>query len=134
MAKINNFRRISTAEYDGENAQMIETLASSLNPFMREVTDAINGQIDFDNLKQNIIQFEATVDSAGTPKTNQLNVGVTSLSGLQVISARTSTNSNIYPTGTPFISFTPTGSSVITINNISGLPANTKFLLTVIVY
>lgn len=135
MAKINNFRRISTSEYAGENAQMIETLAESLNPFMREVTDAINGQIDFENLAQNIIQFEATVDANGIPVTKQLNTGkLGALSGFSVINARNITNPASYATGQPFISFTPTGSQVININNISNLPANEKFLLTVIVY
>ena len=134
MAKINNYRRISTSEYSGENAQMIDTLASTLNPFMREVTDVINGGIDFQNLKQNIIQFEVTVDSTGKPNTDQVNVGLSTIQGLQVISARNLTNTGSYPTGTPFISFTPTGSNVIKVNNISNLPANEKMLLTVIVY
>lgn len=134
MAKINNFRRISTSEYSGEIQPAIETLAASLNPFMREVTDAINGGLDFDNLSQNIIQFEAIVDATGKPNSNQVNVGKSSISGFQVISARNLTNSGSYPSGSPFISFTPTGSTVVNINNISNLPANEKFLLTVIVY
>jgi hypothetical protein len=135
MANISNYKKISTTDYEGEDAEMIETLAANLNPFLREVNDVINGNIDFDNLKQNIIQFETTVDATGKPNSNQVNVGVTTgVTGLQVISARSSVNTSSYPTGSPFISFTPSGSNVIIINNISGLPANEKFLLTVIVY
>lgn len=134
MAKINNYRRISTSEYAGENAQMIQTLAETINPFMREVTDVINGNIDFDNLNQNIIEFEISVDSSGVPQTKQLNIGKSSFSGFNVINARNLTNPSIYPTGQPFISATPTGSQVINLNNISNLPANNKFLITAIVY
>jgi hypothetical protein len=134
MAKINSFRRISSSDYAGENAQMVESLASSLNPFMREVTDAINGGLDFENLNQNILEIEVTVDSLGVPLNKQWNVGKASVSGFNVINARNLVNTGSYPTGVPFISFTPTGSNVININNISNLPANTKFLLTVIVY
>ena len=134
MGKISNFRKISPSEYTEEDAQTIETLASSLNPFLREVNDVINGNVDFDNLKQNIIQFETIVDATGTPNVEQVNVGTSSITGLYVISARNTVNSSSYPTGTPFISFTPTGTNVISINNISSLPANEKFLLTVIVY
>lgn len=134
MARINNFTRISTSEYSGEIQPAIETLAASLNPFMREVTDVINGNIDFENLSQNIIQFEVIVDSIGKPNTNQVNIGKSIVSGLQVIAARNLTNSGSYPSGAPFISFTPTGSNIIYINNISNLPANEKILLTVVVY
>ena len=134
MSKINNFKRISTSEYSGEDAQMIQTLASSLNPFMREVTDAINGGLDFENLDQNLLQIEVTVNTNGTPLSNQWNVGRTSVQGFNVISARAVNDPNKFATGVPFISFTPTGSQVININNISNLPANTRFLLTIIVY
>lgn len=134
MAKINNYRRISTSEYAGENAQMIETLAASLNPFMREVTDAINGQLDFENLSQDILEFEITVNENGVPQTQQLNAGRANVQGFNVISARSTVNPSSYPTGQPFISFTPTGGNVININNISNLPANEKFLIKAIVY
>jgi|11_taG_2_1085331.scaffolds.fasta_scaffold01946_3 hypothetical protein len=134
MAKINSFRRISTSEYAGENAQMIETLASSINPFMREVTDALNGGLDFENLEQSIIEFEISVDASGVPQTKQINVGKANIQGFSVISARSTTNPSSFPTGQPFISFTPTGSTVINVNNISNLPANEKFLIKAIVY
>lgn len=134
MAKINNYRRILTSEYSGESAEMISTLASTLNPFIREVTDAINGQLDFENLSQDILEFEVTVDSSGVPQTRQLNAGRANIQGFSVISARSTTNPSSYPTGQPFISFTPTGNNVININNISNLPANEKFLVKAIVY
>lgn len=134
MAKISNYRRISSSDYTGEAAQTVDQLSQSLNPFMREVTDAINGGLDFDNLSQNIIEFEITVDDSGNPQTKQVNFGKINAIGTEVINARNVTNPSIYPTSKPFISFTRTGSNVVTVNNISGLPANQKFLLTVIVY
>jgi hypothetical protein len=134
MAKIPNYRRISTGDFSADNSQDMNQLAEILNPFMRDVTDVINGQIDFENLSQNIIQFEATVDSNGIPVTKQVNIGTSNFNGFSVINARNITNPSIYPTGQPFISAVPTGSQVVNINNISNLPANNKFLLTVIVY
>lgn len=134
MAKIPNYRRISTGDFSAENSQDMNQLAEILNPFMRDVTDVINGQIDFENLSQNIIQFEATVDSNGVPVNKQVNIGTPNFNGFNVINARNITNPNTYPTGQPFISAVPTGSQVVNINNISNLPANNKFLLTVIVY
>jgi len=135
MAKINNYKAISYTDYSEEAAELMEDLADILNPFMREVTDAINGNIDFDNLQQNIVELQVTVNSSGVPNVTRLNVGRSSIKGLDVINARNLTNSSVYPTAKPFISFSPTTSSnVITLNNISGLPSGNRFALTIIVY
>ena len=134
MAKISNYRRISTGDFSAENSQDMNQLAEILNPFMRDVTDVVNGNIDFENLKQNKIQFEVIVDATGKPNVTQLNIGTPQFDGFNVINARNLTNPSVYPTGVPFISATPTGNQVININNISNLPANNKFLITAIVY
>lgn len=135
MAKISNYKRITYEDYSEESAEMMEDLSDILNPFMREVTDAINGNLDFENLDQNTIEFQVSVDSSGKPNNNKLNVQKSSVKGMTVISARNLSNSSVYANGQPFISFSPTTTqNVITINNISNLPANNTFLLTIIVY
>jgi len=134
MAKIPNYRRISTGDFSAENSQDMNQLAEILNPFMRDITDVINGNIDFENLNQNIIEFETTVDANGIPQNKQINIGNSTFKGFNVINARNLTNPSVYPTGQPFISASPTGNQVVNINNISNLPANNKFLITAIVY
>lgn len=136
MARISNFRRISTEDYQGEYQQLIEKVALNLNPFMQEVVDVVNGQLDFDNLQQNIITANFQVNSNGVPiGTNQLNTqGINQPRGFQVISARNTQNPADFPSGQPFISFTPQGNSIVQINNISNLTANQTYQLTIIVY
>lgn len=136
MARISNFRRISTEDYQGEYQQLIEKIALNLNPFMQEVVDVVNGRLDFDNLQQNIITANFQVNSNGVPiGTNQLNTqGINQPRGFQVISARNTQNSTDFPSGQPFISFTPQGNSIVQINNISNLTANQTYQLTIIVY
>lgn len=135
MAKISPNRRISAEDYEGENQQLIESLAYNLNPFMQEVTDAINGNLDFENLAANRLQAVISVDAKGKPLSgDQVNTGVTNPSGFQVISAVNQTNPAVYPSGQPFISFSPQGNGIVKINNISNLPANNRFLLTIVVY
>jgi hypothetical protein len=135
MAKISNYKAISYDDYSEEAAEIMEDLADILNPFMREVTDVINGNIDFDNLRQSIIELQVTVDGNGKPNVSSLNVGSSSIKGLDVISARNLTNNSTYPTSKPFITYTPSSSgNTITLNNISGLPSNNKFLLNILVY
>lgn len=136
MARISNFRRISTEDYQGEYQQLIEKIALNLNPFMQEVVDVVNGRLDFDNLQQNVITANFQVNSNGVPiGTNQLNTqGINQPRGFQVISARNTQNSADFPSGQPFISFTPQGNSIVQINNISNLTANQTYQLTIIVY
>lgn len=135
MAKISNYKAISYDDYSEEAAEIMEDLADILNPFMREVTDVINGNIDFDNLRQSIIELQVTVDGNGKPNVSSLNVGSSSIKGLDVISARNLTNNSTYPTSKPFITYTPSSSgNTITLNNISGLPSNNRFLLNILVY
>lgn len=135
MAKISNFRRISAEDYTGDNQQLIEKIGYNLNPFMQEVTDVINGNLDFANLSFNIIEVILTVDSNGTPVgTDQINTGVANPNGFNVISARNNVNSIVYPKGQPFISFTPQGNGIVKVENISNLTANTPYTLKLIVY
>lgn len=135
MAKISNFRRISAEDYSGENQQIIEKIAYNLNPFMQEVTDVINGNLDFSNLSFNIIRATLTVNANGTPVgTDQLNVGINNPNGFTVIAATNTINSVSYTPGQPFISFTPQGNNIVKINNISNLTANIPFLLTILVF
>lgn len=134
MARINNYKAISYSDYTEEAAELMEDLADILNPFMREVTDVINGNIDFENLNQTVIELEVKVDSNGTPSVKTFNVGSNSIKGLDVISARNQSNSSTYPTSKPFISYDITSGNTITLRNISGLPANNVFLLNILVY
>ena len=134
MARINNYKRISLDGFSGENAQLIRCLGDILNPFMREVTDVINGNIDFDNLSQNVITLEVTVDSNGKPVSNQINSGVTNPKGFQVIRAINNTNPAVTVTGQPFIVFSPQGNEIVSVSKITNLQANNKYLLTIVVY
>lgn len=134
MAKISNYKAISYSDYSEEAAEIMEDLADILNPFMREVTDAVNGNLDFENLSQNIIEIQVTVDSNGIPNLKKINVGKKSVKGLQVINTRNLTKTTTYPSSTPFISHLSNGDGTVTLNHISGLPSNNKFVLTIIVY
>ena len=136
MAKISNFRRVSKEDYSQEDQEVAERLAFNLNPFMQEVTDVINGGLDFENLKANIFTISISVDVNGKPiGTDQFNTqGIENSQGMQVISARNQTNLASYVDGQPFISFTPQGNSIVKIHKISNLTANNTYLLNIIVY
>lgn len=125
MAKIQT-KKINVNDFSPNLKTDIERLGRSLNPFFDEVVKAIAGQLSFEYLI-----FDVTVDASGIP-TSQVNVPVnlSSVKGLICVAA---TNANgAIPNSNPFISFN-LSKSVIQINAVKGLPANTKFSLTVMV-
>ena len=109
----------------------ISRLARSLNPFFDEVEKALRKGLTVDeNLPFEYNSFDISVDTNGTPK-NSVSIP-TSLSGVKGIMVISATATGNYPTATPFISYTISGTT-IKINNVKGLPANITFNLTVMV-
>jgi hypothetical protein len=134
MARIPNYRRLSAEDYEQEYQALVEKIGYVINDHMRNVTDLVNGTIDFDNLAFDSLPFSLTVDSNGTPVgNNQVNVGRTGVTGLQVIRALPS-NGTSFATSQPFISFTDLGNNLIRIDRVTGLQANVQYTMRMIVY
>lgn len=123
MAKIQN-KKININDFSTANKGDIERLARSLNPFFDEVTKAISGQLNFE-----FITFDITVNVSGIP-TSQVSIPVTlnSVKGFICLSATNSVGA--IPTSTPFLSWN-LSKNVVQVSSVTGLPANTKFTLTV---
>lgn len=133
--KLNNSTQIKSEDYDGEYQALIDQLAETLNPFMQEVVELADERIDFENRVEVLKTITLTVDAAGKPTLNdKVNTGKTGIRGTQVISAFNLTNSTIFPTSQPFISYRILAGGVIQILNITGLPANNKFQLNLVIY
>lgn len=127
-------RTITTEDYEPEYAQMVTRLSYVLNPFINEVVDALEGQLDFENTTQNLLKLQLNIGANGQVLNGaQINAGIINPNGLQIILARNLTNPSSYPTATPFISFTPVGDGIISIDNITSLPVGT-YQINIIVY
>lgn len=132
--KINNTTPLNAGDFKQEDRDSAERIGNIVNPFMQQVVELADGRIDFENRVENLIVVEFTVDANGTPLlNNKMNTGKSSIRGFQVISAF-STSTTTTATSQPFISYTPLGNGLVQVNKISGLPANVKFRLNVIVY
>ena len=125
MAKIQS-KKININDFSTANRSDIEKLARSLNPFFDEVEKALRNTISYE-----YVTFDITVDSNGLPITaTSLPINSSSVTGLVAVSA---TNINgALPTSAPFISFL-FSQNVLKIQAVKGLPANTKFSLTVMI-
>jgi hypothetical protein len=133
MPQIESSRRIIKEEFKQEDRDTIDRLAFVLNSFMEQVIDTINGKIDFANLNQEIKTINVIVDSNGIPTTT-LNVKhdlSTKTNGIVCINAKNLTNSSTYPSGAIFLTTTPS-EGITKINNITGLQANNKYSLTLL--
>jgi hypothetical protein len=96
----------------------------------------LNQDLSFtDNFNAITKTITLTVNASGTPSTT-ITIPTTTLgsavSGILLINAVNQTNSAVYPTSAPFVSFTAT-SSAITITNITGLQANNSYNLTIVI-
>ena len=132
MGNISNPRRIRPEDYEKDYRGLITRLGNVLNTFMEEVVTNLTGNIDFANLKQEIISYEAIVDSNGLPTQNKkLKSKFSSIYGFTVLNVQNITNSIQLPSQMPGMFFTPDGSGIYTINKITGLVAGNKYNLTI---
>lgn len=133
--KLSNVQQIATEDFAADDADLVSRLGGVLNYFMRQVVEMSDGNVDFDNLSFDIRTVEVIVDADGVPITRtQFAANVANPRGMQVISARNLAITNNYPNSQPFLSFTPTGNGLQTVNHVSGIQENQKYSLTVIIY
>lgn len=136
MSKLPNFKRIITTDYPKENQAMIEQLGRSVNDAFNQVYSTLNGRVDLlNNISCTVRTVDVTVDASGIP-INQTTISLNSTQqviGCQVIQALNQTNSNIYPSGAPFISFTQIDQALL-LNHITGLQANNRYTLRIVAF
>lgn len=134
--KIQPFKRINIEDYPSQYQELISSLGSSVNLFTDEVYNALQNSLSIeDNLDQSKQSITVTVSSKGQPTTPLVFKSnlVNNCYGIEVVSATNNTSQTTYPTSCPFISFSQSN-GVITVNNITGLPANNQFTLNLILY
>lgn len=136
MAVLPKYKRIRKEDFPKDAQDIVDRLAFSINDGFANLFSALTGKLTFgDNILSAFRDITVTVNSAGTPTTSvsaALPDGVTNPKGVIVVQASNQTNNNVYPTGTPFISYTVNNKSLI-INNIAGLPANNTFELKILI-
>jgi hypothetical protein len=133
--KLSSFKRIITQDFPKESQKLMEQLGSTLNDSFNQVFSALNKRITFsENIACTVKDVLVIVDSNGNPTqiaSFALDVPNLPVLGVTVIKVENLTNSTIYPTSAPFISFQIVNNTV-RINNITGLLPNNTYRLKVI--
>lgn len=130
MARLTNVQRIIIEDFQEEDRETVSKLANILNYFMTQVTDTVNGRLDYENINKQAVTVDVTVDASGKPIQTTNFSAQQGLLGASVIRAQNLTNSAVFPTGQPFVSFTPVQSGLYRVSNITGLQPNNKYRLT----
>lgn len=131
MAKLDNVRRILPQEFPEEDQETVTKLANVINYFMTQTFDVINGRLDYENINKQVVTFDVVVDSKGNPVQSLNFTAESGAIGGVVLNARNLTNTSVYPTSQPFVSFNAIQQNKLyKVNNISGLQANNRYRIT----
>lgn len=132
--KLTQFRRIVLEDFPKESQDVVSKLAFIINNAFEIFTAQLSKGLTIeDNFNQQLSEITVTVDSNGKPKnTTQIKYSLpTTCKGAIVIQAINQTNSQIYPTSCPFVSFTQNQNNLLEIRHISGLQANQEYKLRI---
>lgn len=136
MAKLPNYKRIITSDFKKDDQELVEQLGRVINDGFNQVYFTLNGRINIsDNLFCTVRIVDVVVGADGQPTsrtTFTLN-NTQPVIGCQVIQATNQTNTAVYPTGAPFISFTQLDQALL-INHITGLQPGDRYTLRIVAY
>lgn len=131
------FKSLQSSDFDKQYEDLINKLALILNNDIQGLFNTLNRNTSLaNNILCTVKDVPVVVDGNGNT-TNTANFAIDipnmRVRGCTVIKAINTGNSNVFPTGAPFVSFTP-GTQQVTINNVTGLQAGAQYTLTVIAW
>lgn len=133
MGKLST-KKINVGDFSPENRPDLSKIARSLNPFLDDVERILRKGLSVeDNLPFQYLDFITEVDANGIPL-SAINLSTnltTSIRGVIVVDVE-SMMDGIYPISSPLL-ITSKSLGKVEIKKIIGLPANTKFKITVLI-
>ncbi|PCI45890.1 MAG: hypothetical protein COB41_00435 [Proteobacteria bacterium] len=135
MGRVPDIKRLRKEDFDSEYQPMMERVAYSVNTFMEQVISVLNKNVDFNNLNQQVVSYNISLDSSGTV-INAPNIKTNLKSkpaGVLCISASNVNDPNIFPISQPFVNIGIINSTTVSVQNISGLQADSTYQLTLLI-
>ena len=129
--KLSSYKRIISTDFPSEDQKLVEQIGGNINDGMDTLYFALSNKLTFeDNFAATVREVDVTVNANGTPnfRTSALLSNTLVVKGTIVISAVNKTNGALFPTATPFISFTQNGNSLF-IDNVTGLQADNRYTI-----
>lgn len=130
MANVTSGKQIRTDDFSVDDRPLVSKLAFQLNPFIFELSNAMQNNLTVaENLNMEYKTISVQVDASGTPIGNTKFTTNIASKGIIIVRA---IGNGTYPTSQPFLSYIQQ-TNVITMQNITGLPANSLFSLTLLI-
>ena len=131
MGKIQIPAKIRIEDFDAEDKDLVDKIGQTFNSFSDEVYQLVSGNLDMINLNRQLVEVDVQIDSLNKLVSQpQIKTTVNGrVRGVNVINSINQVNPYTYPTSTPGVSFT-TNTNILTILNVTGLPASSQYKLT----
>lgn len=123
--------RIVVEDFEPDDQNVAGKIAEVYNPFIDEVYNAFNKQIDYNNLQRQLVTFEVTTNAQGKISPIKFSYSLLTINGMSTVNVTNLTNSASYLSTAPFCQFTLLSNGLGQITNITGLAASTKYRITV---
>jgi hypothetical protein len=134
MAKLGFLKRLIVEDFNKDDQRVAGKIAYVFNPSMEQLVQALTNGITFeDNIASQVKEITITVDAAGKPISNTSFKSTLKGQCKNIIVTRANnlTNSAVYVTSCPFISWTEDQGQIM-IDHVAGLVAGNKFQLRLI--
>jgi len=132
-SRLPDFKRITKEDFPQEYRGLIERLALPINSHIEQVRNLFNGNISINNLTQEYVTLTIQTNSEGSPiNTLKFKTELSSVCGIIPISAKVTSQTNAFISQAPFITFSQ-NSTIITIDNISGLSPETTYEVVLLI-
>jgi hypothetical protein len=131
MPKLSDIRRIIPEDFKKEEREMAEKIAGSYNEFADEIYQAVNGQLDFENMARRKVVVDLVFNSDGSLKVPvTINSGLTYVAMLHIGKVENLTSASVKLATAPYIDWTHQGSGLVKINYGRSFIAGAKYRLT----
>jgi hypothetical protein len=128
-----DLKRITVEDFQKEDQPLVKKLAFVINSFHEQVRSALNKNINYENLDQEIKTLTFTTGGNSQPL-NPINFTASISSrvqGIIIVRNIITSNNTLFPSTKPEISWSQ-NNQIVTITNISGLLPNTGYQLTLL--
>jgi len=133
MGQAPDLKRVTIEDFDKDDQKLVGKLAFIINSFHEQVRSVLAKNVDFDNLAQEVKTLSFTTGSGGQPlNTVSFKSDIANkIQGISTVRLVITSNNTSFPTQLPVISWSQ-NASLVTITNIGGLQAETRYDLTIL--
>lgn len=134
--RLQSARRVTSDNVAPEQREVVDSIGVSVNPFIEDVTEILNGRVGFDNLESKVAKISISTDLNGKLVGNSdILTGLPRPPiGALVVDIRNTNNFDLPVdiTSAPFVLYRPISNTTIRVDNILNLKPNQKYTISIL--